>query len=246
MKKLEIITASLSDLQALEEENYLPFSLIGKVYGDYYKKNEIQRIVGINIFRLRDHIKAEDYLVCYFLYHKNLNRLGFDRIINEITQKANDNGFHKVALCGYGIKNDFCFRHIVSYFFQQNGLKVSEYTSEINFNQQKIYWETDIYKQRGHFKLSNAEVTSALENSKWIFAKTMPKNPHEYILRKDFGNDDLFLKISCHIRYFGKLEEFQGILYRVLYTRKYKYWTCPCDLLNEDVDLINRTAIENS
>lgn len=108
---------------------------------------------------------------------------------------------------------------------------------------QKELWKYDEYKSRGHYNLTDNFVDQTLEQCSWVFAKTMPNNPHSYTLRKDMEDDQLFLKLVSHIRYFGKLEIFEGVMYRVFYYSGYRYWEHPCDNKNEDVDLINRAIL---
>jgi len=67
--------------------------------------------------------------------------------------------------------------------------------------------------------------------------------PHNYTLRKNFGNNEQFLHLVAHIRFFGKVEVYEGQLYRVFYLNTYKYWTMPQDITNEECDLINRATI---
>jgi hypothetical protein len=52
--------------------------------------------------------------------------------------------------------------------------------------------------------------------SRWIFARTMPQNPHEYTLRKHHGND-VFESAVRYIREHGHMEEYWGKPYKVLH-----------------------------
>ena len=73
----------------------------------------------------------------------------------------------------------------------------------------------------------------------------MPKNPHSYILRKNYKDDDIekFYIVSSYIRKWGELEYSFGSCWRVLRLGGYKYWSHPIDKTNRDVDLINRADI---
>jgi hypothetical protein len=48
---LETITADFSKLDNLIENNYIPISVVGKVYGNYKSKDKVERIRGLNTFR---------------------------------------------------------------------------------------------------------------------------------------------------------------------------------------------------
>jgi len=243
IKQIDIITAPFTKIGELQEKGYLCVSIIGKVYGDYAGKENLGRIRGLNIFRHRDHLKAKDYYACKFLFTDSLEKKGIEKITRSIHELLEEHNKTKIALCGYGKGDDFCYRHILSDFLQRNNVEVTELT-EVDLDIQKEYWKQNHYKTNGHDNLSNEFVGYLLENSIWTFAKTMPKNPHYYILRKKFGDNATYLSIVKHIRYFGKAEIFQGILYRVFYYNGYRYWDCPYDTLDADVDLINRKPIE--
>ena len=53
-------------------------------------------------------------------------------------------------------------------------------------------------------------LSQVLEKHDWIFAKTMPKNPHFYTRKKDWDDPTLFIKCAYKIREFGKTEMFRG------------------------------------
>lgn len=237
----QIVTATFREVDRLLKEDYVCVSIIGKVYGEYARE-EIQRITSLNTFRHYYHIKAEDWYACNILYRGILNKKGIERLKADLLNLVSKQNKSKIALLGYGEKDDFCYRHILSDYLTVNGVSVSE-VGKVDFNIQKAYWELDPYKERGHFNLSDEFVGQILEKSEWIYASTMPKNVHFYILRKNFGNKKQFLHIVSHIRFFGVPEVFESVLYRVFYYNGYKYWDHPCDILNEDCDLINRAII---
>ncbi len=239
---LEIITGSFNEIEKLLENNYIPISIVGKVYGNYSNKEKVERIRGLNTFRNYHNEKTGDYISCFLLYQNNLERIGLVRITSTIEKLSNLHNKTKIALCGHGIGQDFCYRHILRAFLNSNNICVAN-DEKINMKLQKQLWKHDEYKTRGHYNLSDEIAGNKLEESKWIVAKTMPNNPHSYTLRKDFGNDELFLKIASHIRYFGEIEIFEGVAYRVFYFNRYRYWDHPCDMKNEDVDLINRAIL---
>jgi hypothetical protein len=239
---IQLVTSSFSEVNELIENNYIPISVVGKVYGSYQSKERVERIRGLNTFRNYHNEKAGDYISCFLLYQNNLERIGLDRITSTILKLSTSHNKIKIALCGYGVEQDFCYRHILKEFLITNGFPVAN-NENVNIQLQKELWTYDEYKSRGHFNLTDEFVGKTLEQCKWIFAKTMPNNPHTYTLRKEMEDDQLYLKLVSHIRYFGKIEIFEGVAYRVFYFNGYRYWEHPCDIKNEDVDLINRAIL---
>mgnify|MGYP000058915014 FL=1 len=237
----QIVTTSFTEVERLLKEDYICVSVIGKVYGEYARE-EIQRIASLNTCRHYYHIKSKDWYACNILYRDILNKKGIVRLKADLLNLVTKQNKSKIALCGYGEGDDFCYRHILSDYLNANGMNVTE-VGNIHLNIQKEYWKQDQYKAQGHYNLTNEYIGQTLEKSEWIFAKTMPLTPHHYILRKNFGNNDLFLQIVSHIRFYGKVEIFEGVLYRVFRYNGYKYWDHPCDALNENCDLINRAVI---
>lgn len=171
-----------------------------------------------------------------------MRRIGQDRITSTFIKLSNIHNKTKIALCGHGIEQGFCYRHILRDFLTSNNIPVAN-NEKIDMDLQKELWRYDEYKSRGHYNLTNKFVGQTLEQCNWVFARTMPNNPHSYTLKKDMEDDQLFLKLVSHIRYFGELEIFEGVMYRVFYYNGYKYWEHPCDNKNEDVDLINRAIL---
>ena len=71
----------------------------------------------------------------------------------------------------------------------------------------------------------------------WRFARTMPRNPHEYTLRRNAANAT-FDAAARYIREHGSVEYYRGWPYKTLYFGDHKYWTMGDPLA--DTDLINR------
>lgn len=246
MKKIKnVVFTTLADADKLLNDGYVCISATGRIYGNYERKDEVEKIVGLGIYEMYYHQKAKDYLACYILYKSRLHKLGFERIENTLEQLGKNANKPKIAVVGYGNDNEFCYRHILSDFLQKNGIVVEE-LKNVDFEFQRRLWEQDKYKENGHFNLTDNFVQKTLQVWNWIYAKTLPKNPHYYSLRKDLGDDELYLKIATHIRYFGTINIFQGQVYRSLTLGNYSYWTCPCDIENKDVDLINRAEIKKN
>lgn len=64
-----------------------------------------------------------------------------------------------------------------------------------------------------------------LEGAKWVFAKTMPENPHWYTLRKTWANDADFVWAVEQIRLRGYRSKFKGTWYIQLDVNDHFYWT---------------------
>jgi hypothetical protein len=83
-------------------------------------------------------------------------------------------------------------------------------------------------------------VEAALLLRRWIFAKTMPQNPHEYTLRKAWDADVPFEAVVQYIRDHGYDMKFGGRNYRCLDVGKHRYWTMGAALAQ--TTLINRAV----
>ena len=237
-----IVTAGLTEISRLINENYVCVSTVGKIYGDYNRKEEVEKIVGIGIFQHYYHLKANDYKACYILYRAKLEKLGFERIYGSLVAHLQKHKTTKLALIGNGKDEEFCYRFILADFLSENGIILHGVKTE-QMQIQKNYWEFDIYKHRPHFNLTDDFVQITLESWIWVFASTMAHNPHHYTLRKDLGDDELYLKIASHIRFYGIINIYEGIVYRTLTLNGFQYWTAVQDIENTDVDLINRKKL---
>lgn len=79
--------------------------------------------------------------------------------------------------------------------------------------------------------------------SQWTFAKTMPKWPHEYIVREQV-DEDLFLQLVRHIRAHGYLGKFYQKSITYFDEAGMLYWTMGAPL--EETIIVNRCMKENS
>ncbi len=77
-----------------------------------------------------------------------------------------------------------------------------------------------------------------LEDHDWIFAKTMPDNPHEYTLRKRWADQADFDFAVQAIRDLGYRAKFKGRYYTQLDVNDHYYWTMGAPL--PSTILINR------
>ena len=87
------------------------------------------------------------------------------------------------------------------------------------------------------------ELREFINEEKWTYAKTMPKWPHEYIVRERV-DENLFVKLVQHIRANG----YQGNFYQKKITYYEEdglvYWTMGAPL--SETIIINRCRKENS
>ena len=89
----------------------------------------------------------------------------------------------------------------------------------------------------------STELLAFVNELEWVFAKTMPKWPHEYIVRERV-DEKLFEQLVRHIRKHG----YEGKFYRKTLTYYddggMVYWTMGA--LLKETTIINRCRKENS
>lgn len=90
---------------------------------------------------------------------------------------------------------------------------------------------------------SQAEFRRFVREHDWIFARTMPDNPHEYTLRKN-TSDEVFEAAVRFVRENGEPELYYGKQYTVYFCDDHKYWTMGAPL--EETILINRKSTGHS
>ncbi len=88
-----------------------------------------------------------------------------------------------------------------------------------------------------------ANLRKFIEYEKWIFAKTMPEWPHEYIVRERVDNK-LFEQMVRHIRENGSEGKFYKESYIYFEQDELLYWTMGAPI--EETTIINRCMKENS
>jgi hypothetical protein len=81
-----------------------------------------------------------------------------------------------------------------------------------------------------------------IAKSRWIFAKTMPQNPHYYMLRKEYASDAEFVRFVEIIRRYGYRYQYGGYWYIQLDVDEWFYWTMGAPL--EETILINRKDLK--
>jgi hypothetical protein len=81
-------------------------------------------------------------------------------------------------------------------------------------------------------------IRNLLSAQQWIFARTMPDNPHWYTLRRRWERDEDFAWTVETIRRYGYEENYEGRSYTVFNIDYMKYWTMGAPV--EETILINR------
>lgn len=82
-----------------------------------------------------------------------------------------------------------------------------------------------------------------VNSTKWTFAKTMPKWPHEYIVRERV-DEELFVQLVRHIRAYGYTRKFYQKDITYFDENGMVYWTMGAPL--EETIIVNRCEKENS
>jgi hypothetical protein len=77
--------------------------------------------------------------------------------------------------------------------------------------------------------------TSYIEAQDWVFAKTMPENPHEYVLIRRSTDWRAHLRFLHWIRVWGEDEVFKGWHYQCRTVGEWRYWA-----LGPNDTIINR------
>lgn len=87
------------------------------------------------------------------------------------------------------------------------------------------------------------EIKDYIDSVKWQFAKTMPKNPHEYTVRKwDLDKEEKFVKFINYIRDIGEERSFYKKKYIYFDFEGYSYWTMGNPI--DETTVINRAKHE--
>lgn len=90
--------------------------------------------------------------------------------------------------------------------------------------------------------MTEDDLKKLLASQTWIFAKTMPENPHEYALREKWvGDDESFINAVLFIREHGYRNKFKWRWYTQIDLDGFTYWTMGSPL--DATRLINRKKI---
>lgn len=86
------------------------------------------------------------------------------------------------------------------------------------------------------------KIDDILLSTPFKVAKTMPKIPHEYTLKQNWEDKELFQYVCDYILMYGKKEWFFRTQYSYYYIGGYKYWT----MMNSETKeyyIINRAKV---
>lgn len=76
----------------------------------------------------------------------------------------------------------------------------------------------------------------------WTFAKTMPTNPHEYIVRRQTASEEDYVRLYNYIMENHYIEWFWRKPYKMVRIGDYKYWIMTDDI--RESRIINRKKIK--
>ena len=89
--------------------------------------------------------------------------------------------------------------------------------------------------------MTDAEIRRFIEESEWVFAKTMPEIPHWYTLRRKARCSETFSTFVQEIRLRGIQRQFGRRSFTYLDVDEWCYWTMGDPV--EDTILINRARL---
>ena len=82
-----------------------------------------------------------------------------------------------------------------------------------------------------------------LLSHEWRFAKTIPKSPHWYTLRREWENEDAFENAVLFIRENGYQSKHYNVTYTYFEHDGYRYWTMGFPAY--ETTLINRAQLDD-
>lgn len=90
------------------------------------------------------------------------------------------------------------------------------------------------------------EILDFIQNNEWVFAKTMPEAPHEYVVKNKLSPfyKTQFERLTKYIRIFGRNERYLGThpVRQYLYIAGYKYWTMGAPI--QSTIIMNRAQVD--
>lgn len=249
--EVEIHLGGFSEYKELEAKGYECFNVVGIIPTISREENaNVQRIRGVNSWNYRHDYDAKDYASASLGYEFLLDSIT-ESIVRQFKIRFRGKERIKVAFLGFDNYDGYCFRYVFYNWFMRMIPKyipkykvVSVVNNGLSFDTFQVLGYTDVYYNQADFIHDLDWVKEKLLENKWIFAKTMPNNPHEYTLRRDWDSKDDFLQVVQYIRTRGRLVEAFKTYWRTLEFDGYQYWTCSCDNTNEVCDLINRAKIK--
>ncbi len=90
--------------------------------------------------------------------------------------------------------------------------------------------------------MTDEELREIINNKTWHFAKSMPKIPHFYARRREWGDDLEFQKVVMHMVKNSQPEKFFTRTYLYFYLDGWKYWIM--DKMPNQAQIINRARVD--
>lgn len=84
------------------------------------------------------------------------------------------------------------------------------------------------------------EIKQFIDENEWIYAKSMPRTPHEYVLERNAVNYDRYFDFINHIDVFGYDQYFFKMKFRYFNVGDYKYWAL---FIRGNERIINRARL---
>ena len=190
-------------------------------------------------------------------YWVKLDTIGLQRIGARLAAISEEFGGKALALCCHeDLQRGFqCHRVLASSWLElQTGRAVPELTSvgevlelhELHKQSHPNLPEVSEEAQRlasPEWPLTQEELERWIESARWQFARTMPKNPHEYTLKK-WHDPESFERVVHHIRENGYPNKYGSWWYTQLDVGGHFYWTQGADLCC--TILINRKPLQRT
>lgn len=90
-------------------------------------------------------------------------------------------------------------------------------------------------------EMNEEEIRDFIASQNWRFAKTMPDDPHWYVV--SYAHDKPFYDFVSHINRHGSAKLYKKVYYICFDFEGYTYWSIP--VLSEDKIVLNRAELKN-
>lgn len=124
-KTMEIYTTYFANLRNLPND-ITPIAICGKAPGGWKGLQYKTLAPKYSFFSVWKQTHDNDYYIKHY-YDEVLNGLDATNVIDELMSLVPDDKPSKVVLVCYEKPNDFCHRHLVADWLQQNGFEVKEW-----------------------------------------------------------------------------------------------------------------------
>lgn len=124
-----IYTSYFAKLKELEKHNIIPISICGKA-PDWYKGLQYKELApkyGFFMEWKKNH--DDDYYIGHF-WSEVLDKLDILDVIRNFIDISNKEEKNDIALICYEEPSDFCHRHLVAEWLNQNGFKCEEWEED--------------------------------------------------------------------------------------------------------------------